>query len=112
MGMYRQIARSVQISKMKEFYELDYKRLVLSQAFYMATVTGGSVFGKIGKIKPGYKFNALVLDSIQDEGYKLTPEECLERFCYAGDDRNITHRFIDGVIIIPEVIVQRLSGIH
>lgn len=110
MGMYRQIARSVQISKMKEFYEPDYKRLVLSQAFYMATVTGGSVFGKIGKIKPGYTFNALVLDNIQDEGYLLTPEECLERFCYAGDDRNITYRFINGIEINPEKLFRKLKS--
>ena len=75
----------------------------------MATVTGGSVFGKIGKIKQGYTFNALVLDNIQDEGYQLTPEECLERFCYAGDDRNITHRFIDGKEIDTDAVFNVLK---
>ncbi len=112
LGMYRQIARTVQISKMKEFYEPDYKRLVLSQAFYMATVTGGEVFGKIGKIKPGYVFNTLVLGGIQDEGYQLSPEECIERFCYAGDDRNITHRFLDGKQIDPDLILEKLRNLH
>jgi len=109
LGMYRQVARTVQISKMKEFYEPDYKRLVLSKAFYMATVTGGSVFGKIGKFKPGYIFNALVINGLQDEGYELSPEECLERFCYAGDDRNIKHRFIDGREINPEKVFEKLK---
>ena len=109
LGMYRQVARTVQISKMKEFYESDYRRLVMSKAFYMATVTGGSVFGKIGKFKPGYIFNALVINGLQDEGYELSPEECLERFCYAGDDRNIKHRFIDGREINPEKVFEKLK---
>ena len=112
MGLYRQIARSVQISKMKEFYEPEHKRLILSQAFYMATVTGGEVFGRIGKIKPGYRFNALVLGNLQDEGYELTPLECLERFCYSGDDRNIIDRFIDGKNIDPDTILNRLRKMH
>lgn len=112
LGIYRQIARTVQISKMKEFYEPDYKRLVFANAFYMATVTGGEVFGKIGKIKPGYLFNALVLDNLQDEGYSLSPEECLERFCYGGDDRNIVHRFIDGKEIDPQAVLNKLKTLQ
>lgn len=109
-GLYRQIARAVQISKMKEFYEPDYKRIVFANAFYLATVTGGKVFGNIGKLEPGYKFNALVIDGMQDEGFSISPLEQLERFCYIGDDRNIIHRFIDGKEIDPEEVYQRLKA--
>ncbi|MBR0474988.1 MAG: amidohydrolase family protein [Erysipelotrichaceae bacterium] len=107
-GIYRQISRAVQLSKMKEFYEEDYKRLIFAEAFYMATVNGGKVFGNIGKIEPGYKFNALVIDGMQDDGYKITTEQCVERFCYIGDDRNIVARFIDGQFIDPEEVYKRL----
>ena len=110
-GIYRQIARSVQLSKMKEFYEEDYKRITFKNAFYMATVEGGKVFGKIGKIEKGYKMNCLLIDNMQDEGYAIKLEEALERFCYAGDDRNIKARFIDGKLINPDEVYEHLKTI-
>ena len=48
----------------------------------------------------GYRFNALVLDGLEDAGFTLSPEERAERFCYGGDDRNIIGRFIDGKEIV------------
>lgn len=59
----------------------------------MATKAGGSVFGKFGSFEPGYAFHALVIDNIEDAGHPMTPEQRLERFCYAGDDRNIVARY-------------------
>lgn len=107
-GIYRQISRVLQLSKMKEFYEEDYKRAVFANAFYMATAAGGKVFGNIGKIEKGYKFNALVIDNMQDEGFRIPVLEALERFCYIGDDRNIRERFIDGVRIDPDEVYRKL----
>ena len=112
MGLYRQASRAVQLSKMKEFYEEDYKRLVFANTFYMATAEGGSVFGNIGKIEPGYKFNALVIDGMQDKGYELSLLECVERFCYSGDDRNITARIIDGNVIDVDEVMSRIIQIN
>lgn len=34
------------------------------------------------------------------KGFELTPEERLEKFCYAGDDRNILERFLDGKKVV------------
>ena len=62
----------------------------------MATKAGGSVFDHVGSLEKGYRFNALVIDNLEDEGFTLTPQERAERFCYAGDDRNIVARFLDG----------------
>lgn len=97
IAVYKQIARAVQLSKLKEFYEPDQGRTItLTQAFYHATKEAGSIFGKVGSFEKGYQFNALVIDTMEDSWVPLTAEERLERFCYIGDDRNIKARFIDG----------------
>lgn len=96
-AVYRQVARAVQLSKLKEFYEpKESRRISFARAFYMATKAGGSVFDRVGSLEPGYRFNALVIDDLEDDGVVLTPEERLERFCYAGDDRNIIERYLNG----------------
>ena len=104
VAVYRQVGRAVQLSKMKEFYEPDYKRITFADAFYMATAAGGSVFGKMGQLKEGYQFNALVIDGLEDKSLEGTETahtlpELLERFCYIGDDRNIAVRFLDGKLL-------------
>lgn len=97
IGVYKQISRAVQLSKMKEFYEPEVsKTIAFANAFYCATKAGGSVFGKVGSFEPGYHFNALVIDNMEDECISLTPSDRIERFCYIGDDRNIVARYIDG----------------
>lgn len=100
VAVYKQIANTVKLSKLKEFYEPDTNKQVLfPNAFYMATKVGGSAFGKMGSLEPGYHFNALVIDDLDDAGSTLTPAEKLERFCYTGDDRNIIARYLDGKYI-------------
>ncbi len=94
-AIYRQIAHAIRLSKLKAFYEPDSNRaLTLTEAFYMATKAGGSVFGKYGSFENGYDFHAIVIDRLEDEGHPLRPEQRLERFCYTGDDRNITARYL------------------
>lgn len=97
LAVYKQIARAVQLSKLKEFYEPDQsKSIPFANAFYCATKVGGSVFGKVGSLEPGYHFNALVIEPMEDEARPLTPAQRIERFCYMGDDRNIVARYLDG----------------
>lgn len=97
LAVYKQVARAVQLSKLKEFYEpRQSKTITFANAFYCATKAGGSVFRKIGRFEKGCRFNALVIDNIQDKGITLTPAQKVERFCYIGDDRNIAARYIDG----------------
>lgn len=101
--VYAQIARAVQLSKLKEFYEPDRSTTItFVNAFHMATKVGGSIFDRVGSLEPGYRFNALVLDGLEDPVARLTPAERLERFCYAGDDRNIVARYLDGREITVE----------
>jgi len=97
LPVYRQIAKAIQLSKLKQFYEPAGNRtLQLSDAFYMATKQGGSVFGRVGSFEEGYLFNAIVIDGLEDKNIPLAPEKRLERFCYIGDERNIAGRYIEG----------------
>lgn len=75
--------------------------LSLSEAFYLATKSGGSFFGKVGSFEPGYEFDALVVDDsyLNFADYSLLNR--IERYIYLGDDRDIKHRFCRG-LEIPE----------
>lgn len=99
-AVYKQIASAVQISKLKAFYEPENNRAItFANAFYLGTKLGGSVFGNMGSLEKGYRFNALVIDGIEDAGLILEPAKRLERFCYSGDDRNIIARYVDGKLV-------------
>lgn len=109
-GIYDVVSSAVQSSKLRAFYLEDDSRLSLANAFYLATAAGGNVFAEnIGKLEEGFRFNALVLDGMQDEGREMTAEERLERFCYFGDDRNIKARYLNGRQIDPEEVYERLK---
>ncbi len=111
MGLYRQVSRAIQLSKLKEYYENDAKRLLFANAFYMATAEGGSVFGNAGKIEPGYRLDALVIGDVGDNGHEISELESVERFCYAGDDRNIKARILSGKMIDVDDIFSRIMQI-
>ena len=101
ISVYRQIARTVQLSKLKEFYEPEGNRtLTFENAFCMGTKLSGTVFDRVGSFDTGCRFNALVIDGVEDPGFPLTPQKRLERFCYNGDDRNIIARYIDGAPVL------------
>ena len=97
IGVYTQIARAVQYSKLKEFYEPgDNRTLSFPEAFYLATRQSGSLFGRVGSLEPGYDFDALLIDGLDDGARHLTPEEIVERFCYIGNSSNIKTRWLNG----------------
>ena len=96
LGIYRQIASSVRYSKLKNFYEPEYRTINFKEAFYNATKGSGRIFGKVGSLEKGYDFDALVIGGQQDAFYKISPLELVERFCYSGDVSNIHHRFLKG----------------
>ena len=96
-GIYTQAARSVQLSKLKAFYEPEGNRPIpFANAFYMATREGGALFGKVGSLEPGYEFDALVIRDFSDPFRKIAPEETVERFCYTGNPADILARYIHG----------------
>ena len=100
-GIYTQAARSVQLSKLKAFYEPEGNRAItFANAFYMATREGGTLFGNTGSLEPGYLFDALVIRDFSDPFREITPEETAERFCYTGNSADILAGFIEGEEVI------------
>lgn len=96
-SILRIIQYAIQVSKLV-YAESKGKTpfLTLSEAFYLATKSGGSFFGKVGSFEPGYEFDALVIDDayLNFDHYPLLNR--IERFIYLGDDRDIKVRFCCG----------------
>ena len=96
-GIYTQASRSVQLSKLKWFYEPEGNRAVsFANAFYMATKEGGALFGNVGSLEPGFQFDALVIRDFSDPFREIAPEETVERFCYTGNAADIRARYLAG----------------
>ena len=99
LSIFRVMVYAIQVSKLH--YQRNHERrfLSLSEAFWMATKSAGSFFGRVGSFEPGYEFDALVIDDrdLNHDHYSLL--ERLERFVYLGDDRQIERRFCRGKLI-------------
>lgn len=102
-SIFRAITDSIQVSKMYfRMVNEDYKPLVFSEAFYLATKGGGSFFGKVGSFEKGYEFDAVVMDdSVLIHPQSLTLAERMERAVYLGlDSKNIVSKYVAGRKII------------
>lgn len=109
LSIFRMMVYAVQTSKMH--YQRDNSKafLSLAEAFWIATKSAGSFFGKVGSFEPGYEFDALVIDDKElmiDDSYTLLQR--LERFVYIGDDRHITARYCQGRLIPEPEIANNL----
>ena len=76
----------------------NYKPIVFSEAFYLATKGGGKFFGNVGSFENDFEFDAIVLD---DEcllhPQKLNLLERLERAFYLSlDEKQIIAKFVRG----------------
>ena len=103
LSIFRMMVYAIQVSKMHYQRQREQSSsgtkasfLTLSEAFWLATKSAGSFFGRVGSFEPGYEFDALVIDDgdLNHDHYSLL--ERLERYIYLGDDRQIMHRFCQG----------------
>ena len=103
ISVFRAITDAIQVSKM--YYRMvneEYKPLVFSEAFYLATKGGGRFFGNVGSFEVGYEFDAVVMDdSVLVHPQDLSLAERMERAVYLGlDEKNITAKYVAGRKII------------
>ena len=100
--MFRAVTDAIQVSKLYwRLVDQSAKQLTFPEAFFLATVSGGSFFGRCGSFEPGFAFDALVLDEsqIRTPLEELAPAERLERFAYLAGDRDILHKAVDGEML-------------
>ena len=92
------MADAIQVSKLHwRLADQTLAPLTLNEAFYMATIGGGSFFGKVGSFEKGYEFDALILDDSRiRHPQEITARDRLERLVYLADDRNLTGKYVQG----------------
>lgn len=78
-------------------------RIDYREAFWMATTGGGKALGlNIGLFRPGYAFDAIVIDTTVADSNLLTwpdfdtPDDILQKIIYNADRRNIVRTWVQG----------------
>ncbi|WP_054741464.1 amidohydrolase family protein [Cellulosilyticum ruminicola] len=98
LSLLKSMAMAIQVSKL--YYCLvdqDKKPLTTEEVFYLATLGGGSFFGKVGSFMPGYAFDVVVIDDSAIKAPRsLSLKERLERILYYSDQVQITEKYVDG----------------
>lgn len=97
-SILRQMGDAIGVSKLRwRLVDNTLPALTLTEVFYLATLGGGSFFGKVGSFDPGYDFDAVVLsDASISHPQKLSVPQRLERLVYLGDDSNIIGKYVAG----------------
>ncbi len=104
LSIFKVMVYAVEVSKMHYQRNKQTSFLSLSEAFWLATKSGGSFFGKVGSFEEGYDFDALVIDDHELNYDHYSLQHRLERFIYLGDDRQIERRYCRGIEIEePEI---------
>jgi len=98
ISLFRAMQDAIIASKMNwRYLDSDKKPISSEEAFYMATMGGGSYFGKVGSFLEGYEADVLILN---DEKYKcphsLNSKERLERLIYLAESDVILEKYVRG----------------
>ncbi len=98
LSLFRSMADAVQVSKLRwKLSDNTLPPLTFPEVFYMATLGGGSFFGKVGSFECGYELDAVVLDDTALLSPRPLPScERLERLMYLGGERIVQAKYVSG----------------
>ena len=101
LSLMRTMADSIQTSKLYwRLVDDSAAPLTIEEVFYLATLGGGSFFGKVGSFEKGYEFDAVILDDTSlPHPQPLSVRERLERMIYLSDERHISGKYVSGTKI-------------
>ena len=100
LSIFSAMADAIRVSKLYKLYvDEEEDILTIPEVFYMATLLGGSFFGKVGTFENGYDFDAVILDDSKINRKGLTLFERLERVIYYGEQGMVVKKFVKGVEI-------------
>jgi guanine deaminase len=130
LSMFSAVAEAIKASKLRwRLLDQTMKPLSLAEAFYLATLGGGSFFGQVGSFEPGYEFDAVVLKdrdadvsapsasvpsatvspvapSVSTSG--LSPLQRLERLIYEDLADSVLVKYVAGRSLVDESVTQVL----
>ena len=97
-SIFRAISDAVQASKLHwRLQDQEAKPLSVTEAFFLATLGGGSFFGKVGSFEAGYDFDVIAVDDAAlASAEPLSIEDRLARVIYLSDDRHIVGKYVTG----------------
>lgn len=98
LNLFYAMREAIQVSKMRfRYIDPSAMPLNIEEAFYLATISGGSFFGKVGSFLKGYDADILVIDDSRlDMTLKMSLKDRLERFIYRGEESDLKLKFIQG----------------
>lgn len=106
LSMPRTILEAMHASRIRRMFVPGSRAMTFEEAFWLATKAGGDVFGDTGCFLPGRRFDALAIDDAslvcdasperEAPWWEEDPSVRLQRWVYAGDDRQIAARFSAG----------------
>ena len=71
--------------------------LTLEEAFYLATLSGGSFFGEVGSFLPGYEADILVFHEKRRSVRQQSVKERLEVLLYTGEETaRLVAKYVQG----------------
>lgn len=98
MNMVATMLCAIQSSKM--YYRLvdqESSPLTFEEVFYLATAGGGKYFGDVGAFKPGYEFDAVIIDDSKMQSTRyMNVRDRIERMMYNDADCIIRDKFVAG----------------
>lgn len=107
LSMFRAIQDTIAVSKL--YYSLkDHVpgAVTFAEAFYLATMGGGSFFGRVGSFRPGYEADILVLDdSCESDSSEPDLEKRLERLCFLAEKDAVYVKYINGQPVYRKGVV-------
>lgn len=103
LNLLKNLKLAIQLSKTINYgHDTDYKPLTAEEAFYLATLGGGSYFGKVGTFKEGYEADIVIVDDLKNDpsNMRFSIRDRIERLIYNGEDSFIVSKYIKGNKII------------
>lgn len=101
LSMFAAMADAIKASKLRWVYvDQEEKALTIPEVFYLATIGGGSFFGKVGTFERNYEFDAVVIDDSQMSDEEMTLYERLERLIYMDEESRIVKKYVRGRSIL------------
>ncbi len=99
LNLLKNLKLAIQLSKVINYgQDTDYKPLIAEEAFYLATLGGGTYFGKVGSFFEGWDADIVIVDDLKGDpsSMSFSIRDRIERLIYNGEDSFIISKYIKG----------------